>query len=109
MPDDYADGSGEEATLVVYASPQTSVSNLRLDCEVLVQTAGGSISSTVYTAASVTFSSLGVIKECEFDIDAVASVGPGQVLVIRIRRGESGSCTGTLVVVGTTLQYKAIQ
>jgi hypothetical protein len=109
IPDDYADGSGEESTLVVYASPQTSVSNLRLECEVLVQTAGSSISTTVYTPTSVTFSSVGVIKECEFDIDAVASVGPGEVLVVRIRRGESGTSTGTLLVVGTALQYKATQ
>jgi len=109
VPGDYADGSGEEATLVVYASPQTSVSNLRLECEVLVQTGDSAISTTVYTPTSVTFSSLGMIKECEFDIDAVASVGPGQILVLRIRRGESGACTGTLVVVGTAFRYKATQ
>ena len=109
IPDDYADGSGEEATLVVYASPQTSVSNLRLECEVLVQTADSSISTTVYTPTAVTFSSLGVIKECEFDIDAVASVGAGEILVLRIRRGESGTCTGTLVVVGSALEYMATQ
>ena len=109
VPADYVDGSGEEATLVVYASPQTSVSNLRLDCEVLVQTAGSSLSTTVYAPTSETFSSVGIIKKCEFDIDAVAPVGPGKVLVARIRRGESGSCTGTLVVVGTALRYTAAQ
>ncbi len=109
IPDDYVDGSGEEATLVVYASPQTSVSNLRLECEVLVQTADSPISTTAYTPTAVTFSSLGVIKECEFDIDAVASIGPGEILVLRIGRGESGSCIGTLVVVGTAFRYKATQ
>jgi len=109
IPDDYVDGSGEEASLVVYAVPQSSVSNLRLECDVLVQTAGSSLSTTTYTPPPATFSSVGVVKKCEFDIDAVAPVGPGKVLVIRIRRGESGACTGTVLVVGTALQYKASQ
>lgn len=109
VPDNYVDGTGEEGTLVVYAMPQLSVSNLQLQCEVLVQTADSGLSATTYTPSAVTFSSVDVIKECEFDIDAVAPVSPGKVLILRIRRGESGSCTGTILVIGTAFQYMATQ
>jgi len=109
IPADYVDGTGEEATLVVYAVPETSVSNLRLECEVLVQTAGSALGNTAYNPSAATFSSVGVVERCEFDIDAVAPVAAGKVVVIRIRRGESGACTGTVKVVGSAFQYMAVQ
>jgi len=109
IPDDYVDGTGEEATLVVYAVPEASVANLRLECEVLVQTAGSSLSTTAYSPSAATFSSVGVVEKCEFDIDAVAPTSAGRVVVIRIRRGESGACSGTLKVVGSAFQYMAVQ